>query len=321
MMLARWLTLMCFIGITAGCLVPPEESVEPQIHLIEKTRPVPAFTQVYIQGPFDVYLHTHKNTPPSLKLLGDYIDLEHVDSYVKRGVLYVSVGPKKGHIGKHHFRAEKVSLEMNVPHLHGFTYKGSGKIDAQNIRSTLLDIWIAGAKKSTWSGWMNLRRLTLIGDGPTTIKGIHSKSLHIKIVGSPDVELEGKANLKRLDIKGDGTFRFYWIKSKNLVIRARGAIRMMLSGTVDRLDGVFSDRVQFDGRYLRAKDAFIKTNDKAVADIAVVENQHALARDTSDIYFHNLPLFRMGFMARNGAILDMRPDEVKLEQHDTPYNH
>ncbi len=48
--------------------------------------------------------------------------------------------------------------------------------------------------------------------------------------------------------------------------------------------------------------------------------QHSLARDKSDIYYHNLPDMRTDFMAKNAAVLDMRPDSLKLIQPDSIYN-
>ena len=331
-MLTRCWILMCFICFIAGCTslnkkLPihwkePEKLLEPkQIHPTDQVRPVPAFTQVYIQGPFDVRLHTNKHKKSSLKLHGDVVDLAHIRTDVKKGVLYVSVGSKKGHIGKRRLRMGSATLDINVPHLHGFTYKGEGVITAHHIRSSLLNIWIMNAKEATFDGWINLRHLTAAGTGFTKISGIHSKDLRIKLIGSPKVELKGDANLRRIDMEGAGTLKFNWVKSTDLIVRLSGTSCLTLAGTVNRLDSVASDKAHFDGRYLRVKEAFIKTNDEAISDIAVVEKQHALARDKSDIYYYNLPSYRMDFMARNGSVLDMRPEELKVVQPDTIYNH
>lgn len=325
-MFTRWLTLMCFICLVASCSLfqeyAPKQLTEPKlIHPAKQVRTVQPFTQVYIQGPFNVRLHTDSNKKPSLKIDSDTIDLKHIQSYVKRGVLYVSVGSKKAHIGKRRLRMEEATLDINVPHLHGFTYKGEGVISARHIRSSLLDIWIMNKKQSTFSGWINLRRLTVAGNGTTKITGIHSKNLQVKLIDSPHVELKGEANLKRLDMEGGGTLRLYWVKSNNLIVRLKGTSRLKLAGTVNRLDSVVSGKAHFNGRHLRVKEAFVKTNDEAISDIAVIETQHTLARDRSDIYYYHLPSLRTDFMARNGAVLDMRSKDLKLTQPDTVYDH
>ncbi len=327
-MFARCLILMCFICLFASCTsffdqmdnTSKDLVASKQLYPVTAVRSVPAFTQVYIQGPFNVRLHTNKNQKPSLKIESEKTDLPHIQSYVKRGVLYVSNGPRKAHIGTRQLRMKEATLEINVPVLHGFTYNGEGEITAHQIHSSLLDIWINNSKTSTWDGKINLRRLTVLGDGEFKMTGIHSRNLWVKLMGAPKVTLKGEANLRRLDIEGRGVLRLYWIKSADLIIRLKGYAQLTLAGTVKRLDGVFSDHSHFNGRYLRVQEAFVKTNGEAVSDISVVGTQHALARDRSDIYYYNLPGLRVDFMARNGSVLDMRPEALKAVQPHTTYD-
>ncbi len=331
-MFARCMILMCFICCATGCSTlqkyssvhfkEPEELLEPKmLHPTEEVRPAPAFTQVYILGPFNVRLHTDKSKKPSLKIAGDATDLAHVQSYVKQGVLYISVGGKKAHIGKRRLSMGHATLDINVPHLHGFTYKGDGVITAHKIHTGPLNIWLMNSKKSTFSGRMDLRHLTVAGTGFTKITGIHSRDLRIKLIGEPRVVLKGKANLRRVDMEGGASLKLNWVRSSDLIVRLRGSSCLTLAGTVNRLDSVTSDKSHLDARYLRVKEAFVKTNDEAISDVTVTERQHGLARDRSDIYYYNLPDYRMDFMARNGSVLDMRPDELKIVQPDTIYNH
>jgi hypothetical protein len=325
----RLMRFMCFIGLLTSCTSSidkisqlSDEIDKPKpLYPTSETRAVPDFTQVYIEGPFHVRLHTHKNKPASLKIDGDAIDLQYILSHVKNGVLYVSDDAKKTHIGTRRLRMGEATLEINVPELHGFTYKGEGVITAHHIRSSLLDIWLMNPKKSTFDGRINLRRLTVLGDGTTEITGIRSRNLCIKLKGSPKVDLKGRANLKRIDMEGNGALGLYWVKSKDLILRLSGTSQLTLAGTVNRLDGVFSGHSHFHGRYLRVKESFVKTNGEAISDISVVDTQHALARDRSDIYYYNLPALRTDFMARNGSVLDMRPEALKEEQPHTIYNH
>ena len=325
-MYTRWAMLMCFICcLSMSCTSSLQQNARrlaepPRLHPETQVRPMPAFTQVYIVGPFNVRLQTNKKQKPGLTIASDTEDLKLIRSYVKQGVLYVSLGPKKAHIGRRRLRMGDATLDINVPYLQGFTYKGDGVITAHKIHSQRMKIWLMNSKTSTWDGWINLKCLTVAGTGTTKISGIHSGGLRVKLIGEPKVELKGEANLKRLDMEGSSILRFYWVKSKDLIVRLQGTVQLTLAGTVNRLDGVFSDKSHFNGRYLRVKEAFVKTNDEAVSDIAVIGNQHALARDKSDIYYYNLPAFRSDFMARNGSILDMRPEELKAIQPHTTYN-
>jgi hypothetical protein len=320
-MLTRWLSLMCFIGLSMSCTSSlkhmSDDLAKPQqLDPISEVRPVPNFTQVYIKGPFNVRLHTHKKQKASLQIEGDRTDLKHIQSYVKGGVLYVSNGSKKGHIGEYRLRMGEATLDINVPELHGLTYLGEGMIAGHHIRSSGLDIWLMNSKQSTLKGRFNLRRLTVSGEGVTKITGIRSRDLRIKLSGAPQVALKGKANLRRLDMDGRGSLSLYWVKSTDLIIRLHGSARLRLAGTVNRLDGVFSGHSHFYGRYLRVKESFVKTNGEAMSDISVIDAQHTLARDKSDIYYYQLPARRTDFMARNGSVLDMRSDVLKQEQVD-----
>ncbi len=325
-MLIRYLSLLCAACLMVSCTSSLDKRAndlshaKPQVPTTTE-RPVSDFQQVYVHGPFNVRLHTHRHQKASLKIESYPSDLKHIYSYVKDGVLYVSDGKEKARIGRRQFLMQHPTLDINIPEFHGLTYKGEGDIEAHRIRSSLLDLWIMNDKKAVFDGRMNLRHLTLIGQGCTKITGIRSRELSIKLEGAPKVELKGDANLKRVEMDGRGVLDLYWVKSHDLIVRLNGSSQLKLAGKVNRLDGVFSGHSHFSGQYLRVKEAFVKTHDEATADMVAVENQHALATHKSDIYYHNLPPTKTDFMAQNGSILDMRPEALKEEQKYTIYNH
>lgn len=326
-MLARYISLMFFIYLSVGCAPSPEiralTAPPPPIQVKEEVRDVPAFTRVSIKGPFNVQIHTNKRQKPGLKVRGDVIDLTHIKTHVKKGVLYVTVKSyqHRERLGGPKLRMGSADLTLNIPMLRGFTYKGNGTITANKIHANPLDISIENNKNSTWHGSIGLRYLTLIGKGETKITGIYSRNLHVKLIDSPHVILRGEANLRRLTTQGDGWLNMYWVKGRDVVIRSIGSTRISLAGSVERLDACFSGKTHFDGQYLRAKETFVKTNDEAVAKITTIRDQHTFANNVSDIYYYNLPTRRTNLMNRDAAILDMRPDELKLVQPDKPYDH
>ena len=118
----------------------------------------------------------------------------------------------------------------------------------------------------------------------------------------------------------DGWLSMYWIKSKMLIVRGRGAAFIQLAGVADRLDVELWGKAQFHGRYLRANNAFVKTHNQSLAEIAAVNKQHTLASDNSDIHFFNIPSMKTDFMAFNGAVLDMRDWNMPLMQEYNQYN-
>jgi len=302
---------------------PPVFALPSPIQIKEEVRDVEPFTQIYIEGPFNVQLHTNKRQGSGITVRGDVIDLAHVKTRVKKGVLYVNVREyeKQGRFGGPRLRMGSADLDIHVSKLYSFTYKGQGKITANNIHANPLNLWVANDKTSTWSGSIGLRNLILVGQGHTEITGIHSRDLSIKLIGGPHAKLRGKANLKCLDTRGDGYLSLYWVKGKDIVIRSTGSTRIMLAGVVGRLDAVFSGKTHFNGHYLRAKETFVKTNDEAVAEISTVNDQHTLAHGASDIYYYNLPERRTDFMTHDAATLDMRSEELQKIQSDRVYDH
>ena len=292
------------------------------IQIKEEDREVPPFTAVYIEGPFNVQVHTNKKQKPGVTVRGDIIDLSYIKTHVSKGVLYVRVGGNRGRFGgEQRLRIGSADLNINVPGLHGFTYKGHGMITAEKIHASPLDLSIDDDKNSSWSGCIGLRHLVLMGQGHTKITGIYSPNLTIKLKDGPHAMLRGEANLRCLNTEGDGWLNVYWVKGKNIIIRSIGSTRIALAGTVERLDACFSGKTHFNGRYLRAKETFVKTNDEAVAEITTIGDQHTLARGVSDIYYYNRPKRRTDYMTRNAATLDMRSEELKFIQPEKLYDH
>lgn len=319
-MLARYISLMCFLWFVGSYMT--SHATSPPVQIKEEVRSVSSFTQVHIEGPFNVRLHTNRKHKPSLKVRGDVMDLARIDSCVKHHVLYINVYQKRERFrGKPRLRMGSADLEINVPRLYRFAYQGQGTITAHKIHASPLDISIENTKNATWSGRLGLRYLTLRGSGSTHITGIHSPNLNVKLEDSPHVMLEGEASLRNLYTEGDGWLKLYWVKGGRVMVRSVGSTRVSLAGSVDVLDGCFSGTTRFDGHYLRAKESFVKTNDQAVAEISSVNDQHTLAQGASDIYYYNRPKRRTDYMRDVGAVLDMRSEELKLIQPSQMYDH
>jgi|GEM_PF-820636 len=328
-MLARFILLICFIGLATGAMpsmsmssTQASRNLPPSVQIKTEKRDVPLFTQVHIEGPFNVRLHTNKKQKPGVTVRGDVLDVARIQTRVIQRVLYVSIYQKRERFGSQpHLRMGSADLDINVPQLHRFMYQGQGTITAHKIDAHPLDISIDNNQRSMWSGHLGLRYLTLKGRGSTEISGIHSQNLSVKLEGSPHVILRGEASLRHLYTEGDGWLNLYWVKGSRVVVRSTGSTRVSLAGSVEVLDACFSGKTRFDGQYLRAKESFIKTNDEAVAKISTVGDQHTLARHMSDIYYYNRPDRRTDYMTRNAAVLDMRSDELKMIQPSQMYDH
>lgn len=315
--------ILLFVCLLSGCVHhrAHRELMNPiEIpHQTEVTRVLPYFDKVYVKVPVNVTLRTQQRSS-RVVLKGNSVDIPLIYTTVRNKTLFVTLGSVKPHVSKKKIQYGPIDIMIDMGTIHSFAYRGKGKVTGQ-IQSNDMNIWIKNSRQTTFSGNINLHHLTVAGPGVTQIKDIKSDHLVIDLYGNPKVELEGVAALSALNIEGSPMFSFYWVNSPNLVIRApKGYGKIKLAGIVDRLDVDISGKSYLDATYIRARETFVKTRGHALAKIATTERQHTLAKDSSDIYFYNLPSDKTDFMGKNGAVLDMRPWNLQLEQVYTQYN-
>ncbi|CAM2748580.1 GIN domain-containing protein [Legionella worsleiensis] len=302
-MLKRCYSLILLVFFVAGCAHNQQKPSVPMTHQpsskVTQNRPVSAFNQVDVQGQINVNLHTGYKKP-AVVLIGDPRDLAQVSVTVSQGTLFVA-------LGKGFPRFGAVQADIRSKFLNSIRYKGAGSVRGSRLHTSYLNASIENPGTTRLAGSIGLQRLEVTGSGSTQIDGISSRNLQIDLKGNPKVQLTGFANLAKLNIDGDAWLSMYWIKSKDLTIRAKHGAKIQLAGIVNKLDVELWGVAQFKGRYLRAQRSFVKTHDKAMAEISAVRHQSDLAKDASDIYYFNLPTTRADFMAFNGSVLDMRP--------------
>jgi hypothetical protein len=306
--------------LLSGCVAhraPTRVEHVPQGYT-QRAETLAPFSAVVINAPVHVNLHNTSSSRSGVVLHGYANDLAQFHVRSEQGVLFINFG--RAHVGKQYHLRGDVTVDISMQVLRRFTYKGKGIVTGHHIQTSDLDMHIQNPEKTSFDGQLHLHHLTVIGPGYTEMDGISGSDVNITLRKNPKVQLTGMAKLASLDINGKAIFSFYWVKSDTLRLRARGNPRIQLAGTAERLDVELWGNTQFHGRYLRARRVFAKTHDHAIAEIATLSRQHTLALDASDIYFYNLPTMRTDFMAKNGAVLDMRDWELAMEQEYTRYN-
>lgn len=261
-----------------------------------QNRPMPEFNRIDMRGIMDVRLRTGYQHP-SIILRGNPAELAKITTEVQNGTLVVR--RNKGAVGA-------ITAEVRAHYLNAFIYEGSGMISGSNIHSGLLDLLINNSGDTTLGGFIVLRKMEVSGGGNIQVSGVSSQYLQLEISGKTKVLLAGVINISTLDLNGDGWLSMYWIKAHSLRFCGKGRVNVQLAGIVDKLDVELWGSSHFNGRYLRARNAFVKTHDRAIADISVIKHQHTLATDASDIYYYKIPDTKADFMAYQGAVLDMR---------------
>lgn len=272
------------------------------------------FNRIKIIGPFQVNLHTQSKRS-SFTLHGNQKDLDHVKWYVANHQLIIQAKREqdKPQIGL-------MYLDINVPRLASFSYHGSGSIVAQSLDVSSLDLFIQNDGPTRLEGSFTLHRAALGGRGKIRMKGVRGTNVNLLISGHAKVQIIGTIQLSELKMKNSAWLSAYWLNSHVLKMRLRDQACVQLAGTVDFLDATLRDTARFNGRYLRAQRAFVKTSEQSEADINVVEAQHTLATGSSNIYFYDLPDMRADFMVENGSVLDLREWERPFFREATYLN-
>ncbi|CDZ75996.1 hypothetical protein BN59_00260 [Legionella massiliensis] len=297
-MLTRYFSLIFVVLLLIGCSSYHAKPLPPGQQSNVQSRPMPEFNKVAVRGTVNVSLHTGYRHP-SVILHGDPRDLILITTAVNKDTLTVSASKGAPHYGA-------VTVEIRGHYLNAFSYDGTGTIRGPNIHSGLLDLDIDNSGETTLGGSIVLRKLKASGGGNVQVSGVKSQYLQLDISGKTKVLLAGVINISKLDLKGEGMLSMYWINSPQLTFCGKGKVNVQLAGVVDKLDVELWGNSRFNGRYLRAKNAFVKTHDKAVAELTAIKHQHTLATDASDIYYYKIPNTKADFMAYQGAVLDMR---------------
>ncbi len=315
-MLRRYFPLMISLLLLAGCVRHPHQTPlsSPLTAVKSKveTRAMSTFNRVDVQGAINVNLRSGYKRPAVI-LRGDPRDLMEIITEIKNDTLLITVkkgAPKFG----------SIAAEIHSPYLNSLAYKGMGTVVGNNLHSSLLDLNIDNAGQTTLGGSIVVRKLDARGGGSIIIKGASSRHLQLEISDNTKVLMAGVMNVNKLKLKGDGWLTMYWVKSPMLTICAKGVSTIQLAGVVNKLELELRGSARFKGRYLRVKNAFVKTHDKAIAEISALKHQHALATDASDIYFYTIPQTKTDFMAYQGSILDMRDLSLPDLQNYDRYN-
>jgi hypothetical protein len=278
-----------------------------------QSKPIPNISEINVIGDINLNLHTGYNKP-DVALTGEPSMLDNIQMRVAHGVLFISLKDPSRHC------CTSVSANIRTHYLNGLVYHGKGSIRGERLRANLEHVVIDNPGTTLLSGTIKLGYIEVRGGGATQIGGVIAPHLRVKISENSKLKITGQAALRHLSVKDTSWFSLSWLKTTTLIICASENAYVEIAGIVNKLDVELWNSAQFNGRYLRARRAYVKTHDKSVAKMAATEHQHTLAKDASDIRFYNLPEMKTDFMAQDGAVLDMRALNTPFVEEQTPYN-
>ena len=288
-----WMVLLLLVGCKH--LQPPQQRLDYAASIEPANA---AFTSVNIAGPLNVKLHTSAQQS-FIKFSGAPGDLSDVKWNIHQGILTVQRSTKSSH-------PAAVTVDIDSHYLNAFSYHGNGQITGNKLRTYDLILDIDNNGSSQLDGQIGVKDLHVTGTGQTHIRGMSSQHLKIKLEGNARLDIQGKLALADVRMQGNSRLSLYWVDSRVLIVRAKDAAKLQLAGVVDWMDVHLHNSASFNGRYLRATRAFIKTFDVARADVNITTRQHTLASGNSNIYVFEQPTMKTDLMAFNGSVLDLR---------------
>lgn len=159
----------------------------------------------------------------------------------------------------------RLTVVVNAPALTQIRYTGSGQVKADHL------------------------------NGPTNITAN----------GKGPMELRGTVGLQNLTYDGNGLVSLYWVDSKQVNITGNGTGKIYLAGVAGLLDVQIGNQTWLDAKQLRAKRAFIKTDNKAHADVWVKDSLSTWAKGHSQISYYYDAGFVGGYMVPPATVLRM----------------
>lgn len=256
-----------------------------------------AFNRLEVNGAMDLHLHSAARKP-WFTMHGDTRDLRNIVWKVKAKTLQISLDsrfPKHG----------PLTIELGTQELQAIAYHGKGNVSGQRLHFNYLDLDIANSKQTQLTGRLNLHRAELSDKGSVIIRDHSNHAMHLILRDRVHVKVVGKTAPNKIEMSDSSFLNLPHVHTKDLQIAMQNETCAILSGNVDWALIKLSGRARFNGRFLHAREMFVKTNHRSLALIYVVKRQHALAVDDSNIYYYHLPTYVNNFMENNGAILDL----------------
>lgn len=151
----------------------------------------------------------------------------------------------------------------------------------------------------------NLNDLVLSDGTAITAQNVYGRDMVINVGDQSHVVLNGYINISKIIAGSDSYVNIHWVNSTNLAIVAHDHSEIYLAGVANRMVARLRDNAHLDAKYLRAKEAWVKTKDSAIADVLATNSLSAFASDNSNIYYYKNPTNLVEYSQLSGNVLQM----------------
>jgi len=317
MKINRMISIFIFalMGVTACSTSSPERQyikTEGAGHYkgMPAVTPLGPYNAIKAEGEFDIRITTNSK-PHGMLLEGSQAGVDELSYFVEGKTLYITDD-------SYHHRSRYGSLEhapvvpkvtvnlfVGADQLSSIDYTGNGDVTGTGIKSPRLNVAIDGNSTTNLTGDMGLQKVDAFGASAVNITGVKAKFLNVNVGQSSTVRITGVMNLKTLRFSGAGWLNMYWLDSPYLTVLGKDMGYAQLAGVAGTIEAHLYDNSHLDARYLRAEKGYIKTNQRATADMWVKQSLNSVAKGQSNIYYYRAPDHEGPYMRENGAIMSM----------------
>ena len=199
---------------------------------ITEQRSVGSYDGIGIAGWFDVELVN--GSEGALTLRGDDNLLEHLETVVKNGTLYIR--PEKGYnLQSGSWNSGGITITVPVKTINEISLSGSGSITGKTkITSDFFKINVSGSGESALDLAVEEIKVTLSGSGDITLKG-DAKRLDLQVSGSGDVRAYD-LQAQNADAIISGSADIFLTATTSLTVRVTGSGDVHYRGNPTKID-------------------------------------------------------------------------------------
>lgn len=177
------LAAMLFLG--GAAMAQTEDAIYGNGNKVKDKRPISNFSELYVQGPFEVTLTDN---------IGDYVTLEGSENIVKLITVNVKDGKLEISLPKDlKYKAHKNNkVNIKVPQynsLHTVALNGSGNITARSTINTNIKVKLEGSGSINLNLYSGQGEACLLGSGSIILKGA-VQDFSCKVIGSGTILAE-----------------------------------------------------------------------------------------------------------------------------------
>lgn len=257
---------------------------------------------VYVYGPNDevrqVIVEIRNNTLFVYQAPGCKVDLCHVIVRINVCNLASLTQDGPGLVEGHNIHSQSLRLISNGSgkvllagdmRLARVLLTGAGDVTVLGANTPLLDIEVGGTGTLNLCGRVGVRSILHYGNGDLNIIGADTKELNIRAMGCGTISIWGCAGLRKVWASQYAKVYLYWVQSPALSVTLCENARVGLAGYVQNLNLVVGGYAVFEGQYLQADYAYVKTSGWAHANVNALRQIFASASDKSTIYYFGPP--------------------------------